>query len=351
MDFEPDTEHRMIADSFAKVFSTGNAAGQDRRVWTDLEDLELLRVAWPEAQGGFAAGIGDLVHTLVEAGRNAAPEPLIGAAILPGLALARAGALAPETSDAVLCLAVARDELQLIDGRIDGVIKVVPGADVAQSVLVCLPDDRLFLLPVDAVGLSREAYTLVDGRGGADLHFASVDLRAGILGGVMPGMGEWLRDAAATAFAADALGALLALRDMTQDYLKTRQQFGRPLGSFQVLQHAMVDIYQDIEHFFSLVHLAARTCDSPDAALRMRAVSAVKRYLGGRMRRVVASAIQLHGGIGVTEEYPLGRLVKRVLVADMLNGSADSHGARLAKLIAEETKAMPRKIRSEKEVA
>lgn len=350
MDFAPDTEQRMIADSFAKVFATGDVTGQDRRVWADLQDLELLHVAWPEARGGFAAGMGELVHTLIEAGRYAAPEPLIGAAILPGLALARAGALAPETSDVVLCLAVAGDDLHLIGGQLDGVIKVVPGADVAQAVLVCLPDDRLFLLPVDASGLSRTPYKLLDGRGAADLHFASVDLASGTLGGETLGMGEWLQDAAATAFAADALGAVLALRDMTQDYLKTRQQFGRPLGSFQVLQHAMVDIYHDTEHFFSLVHLAARTCDNPDAAFRMRAVSAVKRYLGGRMRRVIASAIQLHGGIGVTEEYSLGRLAKRVLIADMLNGSADCHGARLARLIAEETKPIPCKTRLEKEV-
>ena len=136
----------------------------------------------------------------------------------------------------------------------------------------------------------------------------------------------------------DALGALFAIREMTQSYLGDRKQFGRPLGSFQSLQHAMVDIHHDTEHFLSLTQLAALACDADDHAMRVRAAASVKTFLGGRMRKAAATAIQLHGGIGVTEEYALGRLVKRVLLADMLNGSADAHAARLARLIAEETR-------------
>jgi alkylation response protein AidB-like acyl-CoA dehydrogenase len=348
MDFAPNDEQRLIAEGFAKIFVDQGYPAQNESgdAWLALEELGLLSAAYPEARDGIGAGIGDLVHTLVEVGRAAAPEPVIGAAILPGLALSRAGVDAPDTPEGQLCLATDVSDLTVTDCDLQGVLRVVPGADVADAVIVALADDRLAVVPMDMV--QRESYRLVDGRGAADLHLKSVPLAAGA---PVLGISDWLKDAAATAFAADALGAMLALREMTQGYLKERSQFGRPLASFQSLQHAMVDIYHDTEHFFSLVHLAARTCDGGEEAMRVRTVSAVKRYLGGRMRRAAASAIQLHGGIGVTEEYMLGRFVKRLMVADMLNGSADAHGARLARLIAKETRLAKAPILEEEKVA
>lgn len=348
MDFAPNDEQRLIAEGFARVFADqGYPAGSEGGdAWAALEELGLLAAAYPEAQDGIGAGMGDLVHALIEAGRAAAPEPVIGTAILPGLALSRAGAAAPDVPEGRLCLATDVSDLSVTDRGLDGVLRVVPGADAAEAVIVALADDRLAVVPMDR--FRRDAYRLVDGRGAADLHLSSVPLAAGA---PVPGLSDWLKDAAATAFAADALGAMLALREMTQAYLNERRQFGRPLGSFQALQHAMVDIYHDTEHFLSLVHLAARTCDGGEQAMRIRSVSAAKRYLGGRLRRAVASAIQLHGGIGVTEEYTLGRFVKRVMVADMLNGSADAHGTRLARLIAEETRVAGAPAQQEEKVA
>lgn len=336
MDFTPDDEQRLIAESHARVFAAASPGETPGAVWATLHDLGLTRASWPEAQGGIGATMGDMVHVLIEAGRAATPEPLIGAALLPGLALSRAGDKAPDLPEGDLCLAVAWSGLRLEGERLDGTLPVVPGADMAGAVLVCLDDDRLAVANLDAPGVSRDSYTLVDGRGAADLRLDAVMPLA--VGAPVPGLGAWLSDVVATAYAADALGAMLAARDMTLDYLKTRRQFGRPLGSFQALQHAMVDIHHDTEHFLSLAHLAARTCDGDDAALRMQAVSSAKLYLGGRMRRAAASAIQMQGGIGMTEEYALGRLVKRVLLADMLAGSADQHGARLARMIAEDTR-------------
>ncbi len=345
MDFEPNDEQRMIADSAARVFEDlgypGRATGDAG--WQALADLGLLDAAMPEVLGGFAAGLDDLLYLLVETGRKAAPEPLIGAAILPGLALSRAGEAAPAAlSEGPYCLADGTG-LSLTGGALSGQLSVVPGADLARALLVCLPGDRLSALPMDAPGLTRTACRLADGRGAADLELDGVTLAEGALGAPVPGLGDWLRDAAATAFAADALGAMLTLREMTLDYLKERRQFGRPIGSFQALQHAMVDIHHDTEHFLSLCHLAAHACGGDDAAARQRAVSALKLFLGVRMRKAAASAIQLHGGIGMTDEYALGQLVKRVLVADMLNGNAASHGARLAAIIADEIRAMPAK--------
>ena len=345
MDFAANDEQRMIADSLARVFSDAGYPGGTGDAWPALQELGLLDATYPEPRG-FGAGLADVVHALVEAGRAAAPEALIGAAVLPGLALARAGTAAPEVPEGVVCFADG-EGLRLAGGALSGALRVVPGADVAETLLVCLPDNRLAVVPMADV--ARDSYALVDGRGAADLELVSV--RPAEIGAPVPGLAEWMRDAAATAFAADALGALLALRDMTQGYLKERKQFGRPIGSFQALQHAMVDIYHDTEHFLSLVHLAAQTCDGDDVALRMRVVSSLKRFLGGRMRRAAASAIQLHGGIGMTEEYALGRFVKRVLVADMLNGSADAHGARLARMIAEETRAGLDQTQTQEKVA
>lgn len=324
MDFSPTDEQRMIADSVARVFADGGG-------WDDLADLGLLQAPLPEEAGGFGAGVADLVPALVECGRAATDAPVIGGAFLPGLALARAGV----TAGGRLCLATA--DLRAESDEITGVLPVVPGADVAVTLILMLADDRLAVVPLQDV--IRQPFALVDGRGAAELRLDRAGAR---VAPPVPGLTEATRDIAVTLYAADALGALYAIRDMTQAYLKERRQFGQPLGSFQALQHAMVDLYHDIEHFQSLVHLAARCCDGSDVAMRARAVSSVKRYLGGRMRKAVAAAIQMHGGIGVTEEYALGRYVKRVILADVLNGTADDHGARLARLIADETRAADR---------
>ncbi|WP_169052718.1 acyl-CoA dehydrogenase family protein [Pseudooceanicola onchidii] len=325
MDFSPTDDQRMIADSFARVFEGGG--GQ-----AELDELGLLLAAHPEATGGFGAGVADLVPALVECGRAATQAPVIGAAFLPGLALTRAGIWA----EGPACLD-PEAEVRIDDDRLTGVLPVVPGADVADRLVMCLPDDRLAVVPLSVAEVVP--FALVDGRGAAEVR---LDGARATITDTVPGLTGAIQDSAVTLYAAEALGALYAIREMTQAYLKERRQFGRPLGSFQALQHAMVDLYHDIEHFQSLVHLAARCCDGPDVAMRLRSVSALKRYLGGRMRRAAASAIQMHGGIGVTEEYALGRYVKRVIVADLLNGSADDHGARLARLIAEETRAADR---------
>ncbi|HBS50572.1 MAG TPA: hypothetical protein DEA05_11060 [Rhodobacteraceae bacterium] len=317
-------DQRMIADSFARVFAGGGDA------WNALEETGLTRATWPEAMDGAGMGLTDMLPALVEAGRAATLAPVIGCGVLPGLALSRAG-LASDLPAGRLCLALGplREDAE---GRVSGTLGPVAGGDMAEQALVCLPGDRLAVLPVQ----DRDAFRLVDGHGAADLAFGRA--RPLATGAASSGLAAWLEDAAATAQAADALGALMAAREMTREYLKQRKQFGRPLAAFQALQHAMVDLHHETEHFLSLVHLAAHACDGAGAALRVRAVSAVKIYLGGRIRRAAASAIQLHGGIGMTEDYALGGLVKRVLLADMLHGRADSHRARLAALVAEETR-------------
>ncbi|MEM6460795.1 MAG: acyl-CoA dehydrogenase family protein [Pseudomonadota bacterium] len=326
MDFTPSDDQRMVAESFGRVFT------DEGDHWAALEEAGLARATWPEALDGAGMGLADMLPALVEAGRAATAAPVIGCGVMPGLALSRAGRAAPHVPDGRLCLAFqsARKDA---GNAISGTLGPVPGGDLADQALVCMHGDRLAIVALR----DRDAYELVDGSSAADLRLDAASPPA--VGDTVPGLTDWLHDAAATAYCATALGAMLAARDMTLDYLGQRKQFGRPLSAFQVLQHRMVDLHHDTEHFLSLVHLAAHACDGSDPDLRARAVSALKIHLGGRIRDAAASAVQLHGGIGMTEDYALGRLVKRVLVADMLTGRTDMHRARLAGLIAQETRA------------
>lgn len=332
MDFAPTEDQRLIADSFASVFKS---AGSDD--WTTLEESDLTRATWPEAAGGAAMTLADMVPALIETGRAASIAPVIACGILPGLALVRAGITLPDLPEARICAIADLTGLRDESGKLSGSLPVAPGADAANQFLLCLPSGDLGVFTATPGTLSPRQ--LLDGRGAAYVQPRELRKLHAFQGSA--DLTEWLRDVSATAFAADALGAMMALRDMTLDYLKQRKQFGKPLGAFQALQHAMVDIHHETEHFQSLVLLAAFACTGEDDALRIRAVSAMKRFLGTRIRTAAASAIQLHGGIGVTEEYPLGRYVKRVLVADTLMGSADFHGKRLSRLIADETRSTP----------
>lgn len=359
MNFDPSDEQRMIGDSFARILAdrgypeaqgnilSENLIGGAPELWQQLEELGLLGASWPEARGGSGFKVADIVFALIETGRHAAVEPIAGCAVLPGLVAGRTHSLPqafqPDRDSAV---AVADDIVvteQAKDGsRLTGSFPVIVGGDSAQSFLVVLPlphgGARSVLVAAASKGLTVERYRLVNGMGTADLHFDDVWVDAEQTADTDIDLTGWVSDVSAVLWAADALGAAFAIRDLTIDYLRTRHQFGRPLGTFQALQHKMVDIYHEIEHFQSLVHLAALRCDESDSPARQKAVSALKCYIGQRIRQVAATAIQLHGGIGVTEEYLVGRLVKRILVADMLSGTADDHAQRLARLIAQEAR-------------
>ena len=208
---------------------------------------------------------------------------------------------------------------------------VVMGGDCADTFIVSAQSDNglsLFAVDAGAQGVSVRGYKLVDGRGAAELEMDGVELPADALlgaeGGALPVI-EHVADLGASALCAEALGAIEMINDLTLDYLKTREQFGRPIGSFQALQHRMVDLFLEYEHAKSLVYVAAMSADNPDAKARGTAVSAAKSYIGTKGRQIAKEAVQLHGGIGVTGEYQLGDYVKRVLAVDMMFGDADHH--------------------------
>jgi alkylation response protein AidB-like acyl-CoA dehydrogenase len=193
----------------------------------------------------------------------------------------------------------------------------------------------LFVVDADAPGLSRRGYPTVDGLRAAEITLSGVHIGAedvlGEPGAAFPLIAHAV-DASVAALAAEAVGAMAALHEMTVEYLKTRKQFGIPIGSFQVLQHRAADMLIAVEQARSMAMFATMMAEEPDAVERRKAISAAKVQIGRSARFVGQQAIQLHGGIGMTMEYKAGHYFKRITMIDMLFGDADHHLAELARL-------------------
>lgn len=337
MNFELSDEQRMIADTIGGVLrDTG-----ETNLWGALAEAGLIGMTFSEAHGGAELDLLTLAPAMIELGRSARHTPLLSSAVLPGLLLSRCNLHDFNASSVVeneLRVAVALPEnMSALDGAngvLTGHVDQVLGASNAQVLLLCREtSDGAACAAVDlsGPGLTVTEQVLVDGQTTADITLDGVEVSWSQAERDLPG---WMSDVAALLMCAMALGAAEAMRDLTHGYISTREQFGKPISSFQVLQHDMVDIWHDTEHFSSLVFAAASSCDGTDVIGRQRAVSALKRFCGTRMRTAAASSIQMHGGIGVTEEYELNTYVKRILLADMVFGTADEHAARLGSLVA-----------------
>ena len=358
MDFSLSDEQRMVADSVAQVLGDHGlpsaGAVDHAALWRALAGLELAGLPFPASVGGAGLGVSDLTFALIEGGRFGADLPLVSSVLLPALCLRHGG---PETLPSELVAALVAGHALLgaaVDDAPQEPLIAQPARDgfllagrkvaclnaVGAAAHLVLTPDAVFLVPADTRGLSVEPYALVDGRAAADLRFDGVALPVTArIGGAA--LARLLRDAGALALAADALGAMLRINVLTLEHLKTRQQFGQKIGRFQALQHRMVDMVHETEHMTSLVYRAAMACDDAgEDGGTARAVSQLRRHLATRIRPAAAAAIQLHGGIGMTAEYVLGALVKRVLVADMLFGTADDHAARLRHLLVAEAAAL-----------
>lgn len=337
MDFDLSDDQRMIADTVSSVLEGGSQTA----IWNALLDSGLTGMTFSEAHGGAGLDLLTLAPAIVELGRSTSQTSLLGSAILPGLLSARVDLADFDPSSVIggdLRAAIALPEnltgLESKGRRLSGTVQQVLGGGDAQVLLLCREDrDGAASAAIDlsTPGIQVIKHSLVDGQQAADVTFDQVEVAWSQSEKDLP---AWLTDAAAMLLCATALGAAQAMRDLTRDYISTREQFGKPISSFQVLQHDMVDIWHDTEHFASLVYAAAHACDSADITGRQRAVSALKRFCGTRMRTASAASIQMHGGIGVTEEYALNTYVKRILLADMLFGTSDVHAARLGQIIA-----------------
>ncbi|GAB3422037.1 acyl-CoA dehydrogenase family protein [Massilia agilis] len=368
MDFDFKEEQLQFADALkrwigrdygfeARGAIVQSEHGTSDAAWSTLAELGMTALPVPVAQGGFDGSAVDMFVVMRELGRGLVVEPYF-ATVLGAQFLKLGGgheALLERVAAGELKLACALGERQSRhdmadiattarregDGYvIDGEKKVViHGAHAGVLVVSARTGGgerdhdgiSLFVVPADAPGVQVTGYRTLDGLRAADVRLSGVTLGAHALLGAV-GQGWDILDAAldygAGLLCAEALGAMEALFDATLDYLKTRQQFGVPIGKFQALQHRMADMFIHLEQARSMALLAAVKLDAPDAIERRRAVSAAKYRIGQAARFVGQQAVQLHGGMGVTDELPASHYFKRLSMIELTLGDADHHLAR-----------------------
>jgi pimeloyl-CoA dehydrogenase small subunit len=374
MDFDLTEEQRLLRDSVERLLADrytfekrkgflAEADGWSREMWAQYAELGLLGVPFPEEHGGFGGGGIETMVVMEAIGRSLALEPYLATVVLAGTALRLAGseaqcsALIPQISDGSLIMTVAHGERQarydlsdvLTTAKpkgsgwvIDGAKTVVSHGDGADKLIVSArtAGDRndengitLFLVDGKASGIARRSYTLRDGARAAEIALSGVEVDGdAVLGSVGTGFPIIARvaEAGIAAMAAEAVGAMEAMQAMTLEYLKTRQQFGRTIGSNQALQHRASEMFVALEQGRSLAMLAAMMVDETDAAERARNLATVKVGVGQAARFVSQNAVQLHGGIGMTEEYAVGHYFRRCMVIEHTFGDTGHHLSRLA---------------------
>jgi alkylation response protein AidB-like acyl-CoA dehydrogenase len=376
MNFDLTDTQRMLQDTAARLIRErygfedrnrilASPEGFSREIWAIFAELGLLGVEIAEEYGGIGGDFQDLAIVLDAFGRGLVVEPFIPTVVLGAGLISAAGTaeqkdeILPKLVEGQMFLALAHGEAKSRytlahvetqarrsdDGYIlTGAKSVVLGGDCADLFIVSARTARaatdtagisLFLVERGAPGLEIRGYPNVDGTRAAEVTLEGVHVRAAQLlgseGEAYP-LIEQAVDRGIAALCAEAIGVMATLNDITLDYLKSRTQFGVPIGSFQVLQHRLVDLYVAQEQAASLAILAADRANSTDIADRRRAVSAAKVLIGRSGRQVGQESIQMHGGIGLTKEYTAGHYFKRLTIIDRTFGDTDYHLARFAAL-------------------
>lgn len=363
MDFDLNSEQRMLQDSVRRFVDrtysfearaallksgrNGSAAN-----WEAFADNGWLMASIPEEYGGIG---GTLLETSIiaqEMGRALVVEPYLGCAVLAAQTIMAGGTqaqrqrLLPQIADGKLRIALAYSEpasrgmpepVSLVAARsgsayvLNGRKSLVLGASEAGAFIVSAQiagaqGVTLLLVDADAPGLTRQPLPLHDGTWVEELSFDGVRVDAGAVMGEpghgLPALQSGLA-AGTVAICAELIGVMEKTIEITADYLKTRQQFGVPIGSFQALQHRMADMAAEMEVARSMLHVALASMVNDDAPTRNRQIAAAKMLIGRAAKFVCGQGIQLHGGIGMTEEYAVGHYYKRAVVADLLLGSSD----------------------------
>ncbi len=343
-DYGFDVRHRIIH----------SASGVSDVAWSTLAELGMTALPVPEAQGGFDGSAVDMLLVMQELGRGLVVEPYF-ATVLGAQFLKLAGGhehLLEQVAAGELKLACALGEkhsrhdlsdiktIASINGEgylIDGTKTVVIHGGQAGAFIVSARSSggqrdsngiSLFALPAGTPGVTVRDYRTIDGQRAATVSFSNVAVPASALLGRL-GAGWDILDAAAdygaTLLCAEAVGAMDAIFAATLEYLKTRSQFGAPIGKFQALQHRMADMFIHLEQARSMAMLAAAKMASRDVDERRRTVSAAKVRIGQAAKFVGQQAIQLHGGMGVTDELPAAHHFKRLTMIDLTLGDADHH--------------------------
>jgi len=354
-----DTLARYIRQDYplaARLAAGASASGFAPEKWQEMVDLGVLGALFDEVSGGFGGAGFDLMVVFQAFGDGLIVEPFLQSAILAGGVLARAaddgqkqvlqalvagekrGALAHfEAGDGWEAAHIGTRAEQTGGGwRLNGQKSVVRAAGSADFLIVSARSSgeagdaaglSLFLLPADTAGVQVQDYQTIDGGRAADVMLKDVDLPPSALVGVA-GQGSALLTEVlgrgVLCLSAEAIGLMDRIRDMTLDYLRNRKQFGLPIGKFQALQHRMATLVLEIEQARAAVINAAAHMDTPGVA-RERALSAAKFTVAEVGTLVLEEAIQMHGGMGMTWEYPLGHYAKRLSMIGHEMGDADFH--------------------------
>ncbi len=370
MDFNFNETQTMLRDTLRRYLS-GNydfdrrtamlqrPEGRDPAIWKTLAgDLGILGAALPEAQGGFGGGPVESMVLMEEFGRVLAVEPYVPTVVIGAGALAETnGARAAELLGGIIAgdviIAAGFYEPQgrynladvataaKADGAgwvLNGHKAVVVAAPYASHLLVSARTGgaqteaggvSLFLIDAGTAGVVRRDYPCVDGYMASEVYFENVkvgtDALLGAEGQALP-LIEKLVDHAIMAQCAEASGATRRLQELTLEYARERKQFGQPIGSFQVIQHRLVDMFMEVEQTESMVLMGTLRLDDPQ---RAKWVSQAKAKIGRSARALGQAAVQTHGGIGITQELAAGHYFKRLTIIETQFGDVDYHMDRL----------------------
>ncbi len=374
MDFELNEDQRLLAESVGRLLSDqygfaqrkallAGGGGWSRALWAQYAELGLLGLPFAEEHGGFGGGPTEVMLLMEAFGRHLVLEPYLATVVLAGTALRLAGSpeqqaeILPAVAAGTRTLAFAHGEREarydLTDVAttatpqgggfvLEGAKSVVLNGDAADTLIVSARSAggrdeaagiSLFLVDADAPGVARRGYRLRDGTGAAEIALAGVQVPAAALLGERDGAMPVIRrvvEAGIAATAAEVVGAMETMQAMTLEYLKTRQQFGRAIGTNQALQHRAAEMFMALEQGRSMAMLATMSVEEPDPAERARSIAMAKVGVGQSGRFVSQQAVQLHGGIGMTEEYAVGHYFRRVMVIEHMFGDTAWHLDRLA---------------------
>jgi alkylation response protein AidB-like acyl-CoA dehydrogenase len=375
MDFELSDEQRLLVDSVNSFVKKDSPIerfrkqrdvdpGWSKQIWAQMGELGWLGLPFPESVGGLGTGFLDAALLLERFGTTLVPEPYISSVVLGGTALCKAGSKAQQerwlapmiAGETTLALAYAESDARFdtacVKTRAEkqgggfvlhGQKSWVLHGDSADQLIVSARTEgeagdargvSLFAVERGEKGLEVRPLRTADGRRAASVELRAVSVGPDALLGEQGGAAsvlEELMDHGAAAACAEGAGILEAVMQMTRDYLCDRVQFGVPIGSFQALQHRAVDMFIELQLCKATMLLAALKVDAPEAE-RKRAISTAKVQLAQSSQFVTRQGIQLHGGIGVTDEHNVGLYFKRANILNALFGDEEHHVRRFGRL-------------------
>jgi alkylation response protein AidB-like acyl-CoA dehydrogenase len=363
MDFDLNADQLALQESLQKFFAREydfehrrailkSPLGYSESIWAALAEQGALCVGLPESHGGFGGPVETML-VMEEIGKSLVLEPFLSTVVLCGSVLAERGSDAQQRelfatiANGSRRLAFAhyeegaRYDTEFVETRaraagdsylLEGLKPVVLDGGVANLFIVSArlqPEGRLllFLLDPRTPGLEITAYRTQDGRNAADLRLRDARIPAVALLGnadALPAIRHAI-DRANAALCAEAVGAMEALNRATLEYLKSRRQFGQPIGRFQALQHRMADMFIYATQARSMSLLATGRSSMADAAARRHAISAAKAFIGNAARFIGQEAVQLHGGMGMADELPVSHYFKRLTMINATFGDVDHH--------------------------